>query len=232
METAVVTGAASGIGKACVEAFRGRGLATVGVDVRESSSADEHLQIDLSQPDCGDRLAEGIGVRRIDVLVNNAAIGLNKAATEITTAEFDEVIAVNLRAPFLLAATLHDALASVRGSVVNVASVHAIATSQQVAAYAASKGGLVAMTRALAVEWAPDVRVNAVLPGAIDTEMLAAGLSRTDSALSELASRHPLGRVGQPEEIAEAVLFLAESGFMTGSVVVVDGGATSRLATE
>jgi len=120
--------------------------------------------------------------------------------------------------------------------------VHALATSASIAAYAASKGGLLALTRAMAIEWAPDIRVNAVLPGAVDTEMLRAGLARghlsaqkVEDQLRELAARTVARRVARPEEIAQAILFLADdrrSSFIYGHGLVVDGGATIRLSTE
>ena len=89
-----------------------------------------------------------------------------------------------------------------------------------------------ALTRALAIEWAPDVRVNAVLPGAVETEMLRDGLFRTGSSLADLAGRQPLGRIGSPREVADAVMFLATSPFSTGATLTVDGGASARLSTE
>jgi NAD(P)-dependent dehydrogenase (short-subunit alcohol dehydrogenase family) len=129
------------------------------------------------------------------------------------------------------------------GAIVNVSSVHAVATSANIAAYAASKGALLALTRALAIELAPDnIRVNAVLPGAVDTPMLHAGLSRGHVAgadlpalMQALSKRTVMGRIGQPTEIGQTILFLADSersSFMTGQALVVDGGATARLSTE
>ncbi|MDO8755759.1 MAG: SDR family oxidoreductase, partial [Anaerolineales bacterium] len=129
------------------------------------------------------------------------------------------------------------------GAVVNVSSVHAVQTSANIAAYAASKGGLLALTRAMAIEFAPDhIRVNAILPGAVDTPMLRAGLGRghlgqgdMQERLDNLARRTVIGRVGRPEEIAHAIYFLADheqSSFMTGQSMIVDGGATARLSTE
>jgi glucose 1-dehydrogenase len=125
---------------------------------------------------------------------------------------------------------------------VNVSSVHAVATSPNVTAYAASKGALLALTRAAAIEMAPfGVRVNAVLPGAVDTPMLRAGVLREDPdadvevALKQLAERTPLRLVGDPSDIAEGILFLADGGrsrFVTGQVLVIDGGATACLSTE
>jgi NAD(P)-dependent dehydrogenase (short-subunit alcohol dehydrogenase family) len=126
---------------------------------------------------------------------------------------------------------------------VNISSVHAVATSRDIAAYAASKGGLLAFTRALAVEFAPqNVRVNAVLPGAVDTQMLRDGLNRAhagegtiEERLENLANRTVSGKIGQPEEIARVIYFLADdrqSSFLTGQPVIVDGGATVKLSTE
>jgi NAD(P)-dependent dehydrogenase (short-subunit alcohol dehydrogenase family) len=119
---------------------------------------------------------------------------------------------------------------------VNVASVHGLATSQSVAAYAASKGGLIALTRAAALELAAEgVRVNAVVPGAIETEALREGFSRRQNAEELLISRTPLGRIGSPRDVAEAILFLADasrSSFITGQTIVVDGGALAQLSTE
>ena len=125
----------------------------------------------------------------------------------------------------------------------NVSSVHAVATSANIAAYAASKGGLLALTRAMAIEFAKDnIRVNAVLPGAVDTPMLRAGFHRgrnneasEESQLAALAAKTVNGRVALPEEIASVIYFLADpaqSSFITGQGLLADGGATCRLSTE
>jgi NAD(P)-dependent dehydrogenase (short-subunit alcohol dehydrogenase family) len=180
---------------------------------------------------------------KLDALVNNAAIQVCKPFMDTSLEEWDAVMAVNLRAVFMMTQAAYPLLKISHGSIVNVSSVHALATSSEIAAYAASKGGLVALTRALAIELAPDnIRVNAVLPGAVDTEMLREGLSRGHASgeslqekLDTLGARTVMGRVGEPWEIARAILFLADnnqSSFMTGSAMVVDGGATIRLSTE
>ena len=134
-------------------------------------------------------------------------------------------------------------VAAGESAIVNVSSVHAIQTSTNISAYAASKGGILALTRAMAIEFAPNnIRVNAVLPGAVDTPMLRSGLDRGQHSgssmtdrLDNLARKTVNGRIGQPFEIAQAVYFLAggeTSSFMTGQALVVDGGATARLSTE
>jgi NAD(P)-dependent dehydrogenase (short-subunit alcohol dehydrogenase family) len=162
---------------------------------------------------------------------------------ETTPEEWDRVMAVNVRSVYLGVRQLYPLMREQGGAIVNVSSVHAIATSANIAAYAASKGAMLALTRALAIELAPDqIRVNAVLPGAVDTPMLHSGLSRghlrgdnVAELVEELGSKHVIGRVGQPGEIAEAIYFLADGGrssFMTGQSLIVDGGATTRLSTE
>ncbi len=120
------------------------------------------------------------------------------------------------------------------GAIVNVSSVHAIATSPNVGSYAASKGGLLALTRSMAIEFAREnIRVNAILPGAVDTPMLSAHLDQ--ARLENLARKTVNGRIGKPMEIAHAIYFLADeeqSSFMTGQSILVDGGATAKLSTE
>jgi NAD(P)-dependent dehydrogenase (short-subunit alcohol dehydrogenase family) len=153
------------------------------------------------------------------------------------------VLNANLRSIFLTAKAAYPLLKPAKGAIVNISSVHALATSNDIASYAASKGGILALTRAMALEFSHDgIRVNAVLPGAVDTPMLRDGLQRdqagegsVDQRLAALAERTALGRVGQPEEIGRAILFLADptqSSFITGQALVVDGGATARLSTE
>jgi glucose 1-dehydrogenase len=180
----------------------------------------------------------------VHALVSNAAVQIAKPLVETTIEEWDMVMANNLRPAFLLARTFHPLLkASGAGAIVNVSSVHAVQTSANIAAYAASKGGLLALTRAEAIEFARDnIRVNAILPGAVDTPMLRAGLNRGHlkggslaDRLDNLANRTVNGRIGTPAEIAHAIYFLADdtqSSFMTGQSMTVDGGATAKLSTE
>ena len=231
---AVVTGAAGGVGSACVAEFAAAGFWVVGADVKPESSAAEHLQVDMASPECGEEIASGIAGRAVAVLVNNAAIGADAALLDASLESWETTMSVNLRAPWLVAKALHPNLVAGRsGSIVNVSSVHALASSAGVGVYAASKAGLVALTRAMALEWAPQVRANCVLPGAVDTPMLRYGLERTEQTVEDIAGRHPLSRVGEPEEIARVVRFVGtEASFMTGSALVVDGGVLSRLSSE
>ncbi len=230
---AVVTGAAGGIGSATCDVLEGYGWDVVGVD-RRPVERTHALQIDIA--DARSVAASLEALPRVDGLVNNAAVQLNKPLLETGLEEGDSLSAVNLRGAFACLKACHRQLVEAGGSVVNVASVHAVATSRSVAAYAATKGGLAAFTRAAAMELASvGVRVNAVLPGAVDTPALIAGLSRGADAERTLLERTPLGRIGQPREIAEAIAFLLDSeraAFITGQELVVDGGALARLSTE
>jgi NAD(P)-dependent dehydrogenase (short-subunit alcohol dehydrogenase family) len=245
---AVVTGAAGGIGQATVEAFALAGWHVVGVDVlgvEGIAGVDHGITANIAAEDASQAIFSEIAERegRIDALVNNAAVQIAKALVNTEAHEWDQVMNVNVRAVFLAIRNAYPLMREQGGAIVNVSSVHARATSANIAAYAASKGALSALTRVSAIELTDDnIRVNAVLPGAVDTEMLRAGLRRghlagesEDDLLRALGTRHVIGRVGKPQEIAQAILFLADSersGFMTGQELVIDGGATIRLSTE
>ena len=180
----------------------------------------------------------------LHALVNNAALQVAKPLVETSVEEWDAVMASNLRSVLVDVYMVYPLFnAPGGGASVDVSSVHAVATSANIAAYAASKGGLLALTRAIAIEFAPfNIRCNAILPGAVDTPMLRAGLGRghvgsgdITERLDNLARKTVNGRVGQPVEIARAIYFLADEGqssFMTGQALIVDGGATARLSTE
>jgi NAD(P)-dependent dehydrogenase (short-subunit alcohol dehydrogenase family) len=248
--TMLITGAAGGIGRATVYLFAQSGWRVIGVDrspFGEDFPADGlFIQSDISIGDNLESIFQQAHAftQSLDALVNNAALQVAKPMLETTVEEWDTVMASNLRSVFLGAKLAHPLLkAAGGGAIVNVSSVHAVATSANIAAYAASKGGLLALTRAMAIEFAPDnIRANAILPGAVDTPMLRAGLSRGHvhgddilERLDNLARKTVNGRIGKPEEIAHAIYFLADgtqSSFMTGQALIVDGGATARLSTE
>lgn len=245
MRRVLITGVCGGVGRATAALFRDEGWSTIGVDRRDPPhglEVDDFVVLDLAGEDVSRAIGE-IAARgdRLDALVNNAAMQIEKRLVDTDPGEWDEVLAANLRGPYLAIRGVAEALRRARGSVVNVSSVHAVATSAGVAAYAASKGGLAAFTRAAALELAPEVRVNAVLPGAVDTPMLRAGVGRwaapggVDAALGDLARRTPLGRIANPAEIAQVILFLADgdrSSFITGQTIVADGGVTAKLSSE
>lgn len=246
----LITGAAGGIGRATVRHFAQAGWRVIGVD-RAPFGSDFPPQGLFIQADIS--IAENLeGIFReasdftglLNALVNNAALQIAKPLLETSVEEWDAVMASNLRSVFLGAKLAYPMLkAAGGGAIINVSSVHAIATSRNIAAYAASKGGLLALTRAMAIEFAADnIRVNAILPGAVDTPMLRAGLSRGHVSgedilerLDNLARKTVNGRIGKPEEIAHAIYFLAndeQSSFITGQALIIDGGATARLSTE
>ncbi len=243
--TVVITGVSGGIGSATAAAFAGEGWRVVGLDRKhpDEDVVDRFIETDLSDVRAVLHTLEQLGEEsRIDALVNNAASPMDKGFLDVTVDDWAITHDVNVRAAFLMSQRLLPALRNQRGAVVNVASVHALATSSGASAYAASKGALVALTRSIAVEMGPSgVRANAVLPGAVDTPMLRAGVVRQDPtadveiALSTLAERTPLRSIGKPADIAQGILFLADgkrSGFLTGQVIVIDGGATARFSTE
>jgi NAD(P)-dependent dehydrogenase (short-subunit alcohol dehydrogenase family) len=246
----LITGAAGGIGRATVRLFSERGWRVIGVDRAtfgpEFPANGVFIRADISNAEEIESIFTQVRAVSLVLhsLVNNAAVQVAKPILQTSPEEWDAVMASNLRSVFLSVKLAHPLLlAAGGGAIVNVSSVHAVQTSANIAAYAASKGGLLALTRAMAIEFAADrIRVNAVLPGAVDTPMLHAGLGRgqlpggdLQERLDNLARRTVNGRIGRPEEIAQAIYFLADdtqSSFMTGQALVVDGGATARLSTE
>lgn len=248
--TVLITGASGGVGRATVQLFHDKGWKVVGVDRSEQAPefpADGlFIQADISNPEDIKRVYDTTLTYcdHLNAVINNAAYQITKPILDTTAEEWDTVMASNLRSVFLGVKLAHPLLVKAGGgAIVNVSSVHAVATSANISAYAASKGGLLALTRAMAIEFAAnDIRVNAILPGAVDTPMLRAGFNRgakpgetVMDRLENLARKTVNGRVGQPQEIASAIYFLADnnqSSFMTGQALVVDGGATCRLSTE
>jgi NAD(P)-dependent dehydrogenase (short-subunit alcohol dehydrogenase family) len=170
-------------------------------------------------------LVAGIAAQegRLDALVSNAGFNIRRTLRELTLAEWNSVLAANLTATFLLVREAVSMLRAAKGAVVTIASTRARQSEPDTEAYAASKGGLVALTHALAVSLGPDVRVNCVSPGWIDT--------KGEALRPEDHAQHPAGRVGMPEDIASLVAWLvgAESGFVTGAEFVSDGGMTRKM---
>jgi len=245
---AVVTGAARGIGRAIAEHLHRSGARLLLVDcnaaaleetasaLRTANGATDCALVDLADPVAIERLAARIaaGHDKVDVLVNNAGIEFDLPLEQITVDIFDQVIAVNLRAPLLLTQALVPLFSEKGGAIVNISSIHADHAFPNAIPYACSKAGLVALTRNLALELAPRrIRVNAVCPGYIDTPMWDEWLraaSDPEAVGRETEALHPLGRRGRPEDVASAVGYLAsaQSTWVTGTCLVVDGGLTIR----
>jgi NAD(P)-dependent dehydrogenase (short-subunit alcohol dehydrogenase family) len=166
--------------------------------------------------------------RRLDGLISNAGIMIRKPLRRLTLSEWHRVLDTNLTAAFLLARAAEKPLRKARGAIVSIASTRALMSEPNTESYSASKGGLLALTHALAISLAPDVRVNCVSPGWIETRNYS-GLRQKDH------KQHPAGRVGRPEDVAELVSWLLDgkrSGFVTGANFVIDGGMTRKMIYE
>jgi NAD(P)-dependent dehydrogenase (short-subunit alcohol dehydrogenase family) len=247
---AIVTGSANGIGEATARTLANEGAAVLLVDINERGAevaakieADggraAFLRCDVSsEADVQDAVAAAVKrFGALDVLVNNAAVTLPKGFESTTPDEWDRVQGVNLRSVYLfLRAAAPHLRASTTGSVVNVASFHAGATIENFSAYAAAKSGVIGITRSAALDLAPaGVRVNAVCPGIVETSMWQAWLDEVenrDQTVAEVLALQPLGRIGAPNDIANAILFLAsdEAAYITATTLFVDGGVTARLS--
>ena len=238
---AVVTGGAQGIGRRTAELLAERGWRIAIVDLVQPEATMAAIEAksgtgfgvagDITEEETVETFAYQVLDRygRVDVVVNNAGISLIRAAEETTTEEYRRVIEVNLVAPFLMARIFaKKMLEQGSGAIVNVASIAGLLAVADRAAYNASKHGLVGLTRTLAAEWGGrGLRVNAVCPGWVKTEMDVAdqqGGSYTDA---DITQRVPMGRFARPEDVARAIAFLAdggESGFVNGATLTVDGG--------
>ncbi len=233
----IVTGAAQGIGEACVRRFAAEGSKVVIADVddvRGQALADglgalyQHCDVgDKAQVDA--LVAQTLqAYGRIDVLVNNAGIFRAADFLEVTEADFDAVLRVNLKGSFLVGQAVARAMvATGGGTIVNMSSVNGVLTIPTIASYNVSKGGINQLTRVMALALAEkNIRVNAVAPGTIATELAAKAVLTSDEAKSKIMSRTPMKRLGQPSEIADVVAWLASdaSSYVTGEIVTVDGG--------
>jgi NAD(P)-dependent dehydrogenase (short-subunit alcohol dehydrogenase family) len=240
-QSIVITGAAGGIGQALCKIFRDHGYFVIASDIVEAdkSSCDAFVLADL-QKLCQDiRYREQVieSIRShldgggLHGLINNAAVQIIKSTDHLTVEDWHTTLDINLVAPFLVTQALLPELESVLGSVVNIASIHAQLTKPEFVCYATSKAALVGLTRSMAVDLGPRIRVNAICPAAVKTSMLLDGFKGKEDCLAELSNKHPIGRLADPEEIAQATLFLVSrmSSFMTGEILRVSGGISGRL---
>lgn len=242
---ALITGAAKGIGAGIAERFAHAGAAVVIFDIDGAGARHTAATLgarDRALPLEGDvsneeqvraaveRTIAELG--RLDILVNNAGIEVPGTMPEYSSAQWDRQLGVNLKGAFLCAKHAIPHLRVRGGAIVNIASVHAFVSYAGNAAYDASKAGLLALTRTLALDHGGEgIRVNAICPGYIDTPMMEewlAGLPDREAAMRQVLSFHPLGRIGTPRDIADAALFLASdaAAFISGACLVVDGAMT------
>jgi hypothetical protein len=230
---AIVTGAARGIGAATATLLRASGWQVACADLDRAGAAaladsigGVAIECDVADEADVERMVAVTRARfgRIDGIVSNAGIGGFAALNDTSLESWNRVIATNLTATFLLARTAAADLRRRHGAIVTIASTRAHMSEPGTLAYSASKGGLLALTHALAITLAPQVRVNCISPGWIHTGD-ATGLTRADHA------QHPVGRVGRPEDVAAAAGYLLspDAGFVTGAELVVDGGMTRKM---
>ncbi|MFO7291767.1 MAG: SDR family oxidoreductase [Actinomycetes bacterium] len=221
--TVVVTGAARGIGRAIGERLQAEGYTVVGVDIGDglADTSFEPVQVDLTSPDgpeVVDRAVERLGQPLVAV-VNNAGITRDARLVNLKEDDVAAVLDVNLGAAYRLTRALIPRLEA-GSSIVNLASRAYLGNFGQFN-YSMSKGGVAGMTRALALELAPDVRVNAIAPGLIATEM---SMAIPEDIRTKMVDNIPLGRMGEPSEVADLVAWLIRPGYITGEVIVIGGG--------
>ncbi|MFN8223629.1 MAG: SDR family oxidoreductase [Gaiellales bacterium] len=241
---ALVTGAGSGIGAACVETLAEAGATVVLTELpdrialaRELAAGLDNahaIELDVRDVTSIERaVGEAAALRgHLDLLVNNAGIAIRKPALELTPEDWDAVLAVNLRGVFFVAQAVGRVMRDQSpqgGAIVNVASIMGLVGSHERAAYGASKGGVVNLTRVLAIEWAPlQIRVNAVCPTFVDTPLTRPMFEARPDYYAEVLAATPLGRLATGREVAEAVVFLATAPMTTGHALTVDGGWVAR----
>lgn len=235
---ALITGAAGGIGRAMVCAFEAAGWRVVSTDLQPMARAG-HVVLDIAacidptrldhQRAMATLLAATDG--RLKALVANAAHQVVKPSGDLTATDWQQTLGVNLLSPFWLAMAFKHELAANRGSFLAISSIHERLTKPGFVAYATSKAALSGMVRALAVELGGQVRCNAICPAAIATRMLVAGFDGQPEALAALQAFHPVGRLGQPDEVAQAALYACSdgAGFLNGACIDLTGGISARL---
>jgi 2-deoxy-D-gluconate 3-dehydrogenase len=247
-KVAIVTGGNGGIGQGMA-----RGLAGIGGDIviaarnpLKTARAAEgirgdygvkvlELVIDVRREDQVKSMVEKTldSFGRVDVLVNNAGINIRKMPQDLTSAEYDEVLETNLRSAFLCSKAVYPAMKKAGGGkIINIGSMASLFGGAKLMAYGASKGGIVAMTRALAMAWAPDnIQVNAILPGWIDTDLTRRARVELEGLNERVLTRTPMGRWGRPEDLQGTAVYLATaaSNFVTGVALPVDGGYSANI---
>ena len=244
-KTIIVTGGAQGIGKAIAKRFLAENYNVVIADSDEEAGREtqkeyaslgviKFIPTEVSSEESVKTLIENTSTLfgRLDVLVNNAAINVVTPIEQLTLTEWNRVIGVNLTGTFLCAKYAALLLAAYQGSIINIASTRAFMSEPHTEAYSATKGGIIALTHALAASLGPQIRVNAISPGWIEVGDWQKSASRSKPSLTSADhSQHPCGRVGEPEDIARMVAFIAspQNSFITGANFTIDGGMTHKM---
>ncbi len=239
---ALVTGAAGGMGQAIVAEFANNGYKVIATDcVPEPANlgAQHYVQADLAKTVEDEGYAQSIfsqintwlGPHALNALINNAAIQILGGVDSLSRNDWQQTLNVNLVAPFIWTQALLPKLEQEHGSVVNISSIHARLTKKNFVAYATSKAALSGMTRALAVDVGPRIRVNAIEPAAIDTEMLRSGFGGDDGLIQRLKFFHPANSIGKVSDVAKMSFWITQSGidFLSGTSMCIDGGISARL---
>jgi NAD(P)-dependent dehydrogenase (short-subunit alcohol dehydrogenase family) len=236
----LVTGGASGIGASICRVFSRAGASIIVVDITKTQCEQFAAELPGASAAVCDVTDEAsvrelfAGIDRLDVLVNNAGIGLVGGIEETSASDFERLFRVNVEGVFLVTRYALPLLRDSHGSIVNIGSVAGLVGVKKRFAYCATKGAVVAMTRQLAVDYPTELRVNCICPGTVDTPFVEGYLEKyhkheKESVREQLNLRQPVGRLGKPDEIAHLALYLAsdEASFTTGSVVTIDGGWTA-----
>lgn len=235
----VITGILGGIGQGLAASFKKAGYEVTGLDIRNepAPNCDRLIQFNLNLF-CNDSIYRDekkseldSQLPSLDVLINNAAVQILGSLSEITLEDWKMTQDVNVTGPLLLSQIFLDRLIESHGSIINIASIHQQLTKKRFLAYATSKGAMVALTRAMSVDLQGKVRVNAISPAAIDTQMLRDGFNNQEDKVRQLNEIHPSQRIGRPDEVAQLALVLAESqfGFINGANIHIDGGISNVL---
>lgn len=235
----LITGVLGGIGSGLAKVFKENGYYVYGLDIKDTPSeyCDKFFQFDLNQycidADYRTQMERMFDteIKGLDVLINNAAVQILDGINEIKIDDWNHTLNVNLTGPLFLSQFFLKKLESVKGCIINIASIHQQLTKRRFIAYATSKSALVGLTKAMSVDLQGRVRVNAISPAAIDTPMLHEGFNNDDAMVQKLYDIHPIKRIGKPQEVSKLALLLAEDGlgFINGANICIDGGISNVL---